>query len=190
MTMISTRLQCVRSLARSFRPQIRSQLRTPMRFNTPQTRFIRPASTLVAYPDPNYIQAEKDDGLDVEVLPVDMMKLTITDSASEQLKRISDKEGNRCIALRVAIESGGCHGYQYKLDLVDSHLESAQEDDYRFSVTDDNDGPSVLVDAVSFQLLRGSTLDFSTELIGSSFRVLNNPQAQGAGCGCGVSVSL
>lgn len=90
----------------------------------------------------------------------------------------------------MAIESGGCHGYQYKLDLVDSFDENIEKDDYRFSVTDKDNGPSVLVDAVSFQLLRGSTLDFSTELIGSSFKILNNPQAQGSGCGCGVSVSL
>ena len=45
----------------------------------------------------------------------------------------------------------------------------------------------VVVDAVSLQLLRGSTVDFATELIGSSFRVVDNPQAVGSGCGCGVS---
>ena len=45
----------------------------------------------------------------------------------------------------------------------------------------------VIVDAVSLTLLRGSTIDFATELIGSSFRVVNNPQAVGSGCGCGVS---
>jgi len=45
----------------------------------------------------------------------------------------------------------------------------------------------ILVDAVSLTLLRGSTIDFATELIGSSFRVVDNPQAAGAGCGCGVS---
>ena len=45
----------------------------------------------------------------------------------------------------------------------------------------------VIVDAVSLTLLRGSTVDFATELIGSSLRVVNNPQAVGSGCGCGVS---
>lgn len=45
----------------------------------------------------------------------------------------------------------------------------------------------LIVDAVSLQLLRGSTIDFATELIGSSFRVVDNPQAVGSGCGCGVS---
>lgn len=49
---------------------------------------------------------------------------------------------------------------------------------------------NVLVDAVSFSLLNGSTIDFATELIGSSFRVLDNPHAKGSGCGCGVSWEL
>ena len=45
---------------------------------------------------------------------------------------------------------------------------------------------NVLIDPVSLALLNGATLDFATELIGSSFRVIDNPQADG-GCGCGVS---
>jgi len=38
--------------------------------------------------------------------------------------------------------------------------------------------------------VKGSTVDYATELIGSSFRVVNNPQSKDAGCGCGVSESL
>jgi|ERR1700722_8177507 len=49
---------------------------------------------------------------------------------------------------------------------------------------------NVLVDAVSMTLINGSTIDFATELIGSSFRVLSNPQSKGSGCGCGVSWEL
>ena len=44
----------------------------------------------------------------------------------------------------------------------------------------------VIVDEMSLTLLRGATVDFATELIGSSFRIVDNPQ-QKAGCGCGVS---
>jgi Fe-S cluster assembly iron-binding protein IscA len=47
-----------------------------------------------------------------------------------------------------------------------------------------------LVDAVSFSLLNGSTIDFAVELIGSTFRIAHNPQAKGSGCGCGVSWEL
>lgn len=46
----------------------------------------------------------------------------------------------------------------------------------------------VVIDLVSLNLLKGSTLHFATELIGSSFRVIDNPQAKdGGSCGCGVS---
>lgn len=45
----------------------------------------------------------------------------------------------------------------------------------------------VVVDPFSLAMLKGATLDFTTELIGSAFRVRENPQAKGAGCGCGVS---
>lgn len=49
---------------------------------------------------------------------------------------------------------------------------------------------ALVVDAVSLPLLNGSLVDFATELIGSSFRVVDNPNATGKGCGCGVSWEL
>lgn len=49
---------------------------------------------------------------------------------------------------------------------------------------------NILIDAVSLSLVNGSVVDFATELIGSSFRILDNPQAKGSGCGCGVSWEL
>lgn len=48
----------------------------------------------------------------------------------------------------------------------------------------------ILIDALSLSLVKGSTLDYATELIGSSFRLVDNPQAGGKGCGCGVSWEL
>ena len=49
---------------------------------------------------------------------------------------------------------------------------------------------NIVVDAVSMSLLKGSTIDFVTEMIGSTFRVVENPQSEGSGCGCGVSWEL
>jgi len=49
---------------------------------------------------------------------------------------------------------------------------------------------NLIIDAVSLSLLNGSTIDYATELIGSSFRIVDNPQAKGTGCGCGVSWEL
>ena len=49
---------------------------------------------------------------------------------------------------------------------------------------------NILVDAVSLSLVNGSTIDYATELIGSTFRIEDNPQSKGNGCGCGVSWEL
>lgn len=48
-------------------------------------------------------------------------------------------------------------------------------------------GVKIVVDSISLALVRGSTIDYVTELIGSQFAIKDNPQAKGAGCGCGVS---
>ncbi|KAF8995486.1 hypothetical protein BDQ17DRAFT_1365683 [Cyathus striatus] len=123
--------------------------------------------------------------LDVDLLPQDQVKLVITDRAANQLSAIATRENNPATGLRIAVESGGCHGYQYKMELA---AEPAP-DDYLFSHPTLKPS-NIFVDAVSLSLLNGSTIDFATELIGSSFRVVDNPQAKGSGCGCGVSWEL
>ncbi|KAK2467862.1 hypothetical protein APHAL10511_000157 [Amanita phalloides] len=140
------------------------------------------ATLVLKTPSPDYIAQEE---LDVDLPPRENVKLIITDRAAEQLRSISTRIHNPDAALRVSVESGGCHGYQYKMELAKSRL----LDDYHF--THPVIKPSnILVDAISFQLLNGSTVDYATELIGSSFRVSDNPQAKGSGCGCGVSWEL
>ncbi|KAJ7502865.1 hypothetical protein B0H11DRAFT_1986721 [Mycena galericulata] len=139
-------------------------------------------TVLLFSPSPEYIEQEE---IDVELLPPQDAQIVITDRAAEQLRSISTREADPNAALRIAVESGGCHGYQYKMELAKSRA----LDDYHFShptVKPSN----ILVDAVSLPLLNGSTIDFATELIGSSFRVLENPHAKGSGCGCGVSWEL
>ncbi|EIM81985.1 uncharacterized protein STEHIDRAFT_65793 [Stereum hirsutum FP-91666 SS1] len=100
----------------------------------------------------------------------------------QQLQRISIRENNPDAGLRIAVESGGCHGYQYKMELTTRK----EPEDYHFSHPTIQPS-NIIIDAVSLALLKGSTIDFATELIGSSFRVMENPQAKGSGCGCGVS---
>lgn len=82
--------------------------------------------------------------------------------------------------LRVAVEGGGCSGFQYQFELVDA----AQDDDLRI----ERDGVAALVDVVSLALLKGSEIDFVDELAGAEFRV-RNPNAKSS-CGCGVSFSI
>ncbi|PFH52080.1 hypothetical protein AMATHDRAFT_94852, partial [Amanita thiersii Skay4041] len=137
---------------------------------------------LVQTPSPQYIAQEE---IDVQLPPPEDVKLIITDRAAEQLRSISTRMNSPETALRVSVESGGCHGYQYKMELAKKYL----LDDYHF--THPIIKPSnILVDAISFNLINGSTIDYATELIGSSFRVADNPQAAGSGCGCGVSWEL
>ncbi|KAG6920049.1 hypothetical protein DXG01_010117 [Tephrocybe rancida] len=137
---------------------------------------------LLSTPSPEYLEQEE---IDVDLPPPEDVNLVITDRAAEQLRSISARENDPNAALRIAVESGGCHGYQYKMELATG----TSLDDYHF--THPTLQPSnVLVDAVSLSLLNGSTIDFATELIGSSFRVADNPKSKGSGCGCGVSWEL
>ena len=105
--------------------------------------------------------------------------VTLSRSAAARLKAISAEEG-RPLMLRVAVEGGGCSGFQYKFDLVDA----AQEDDVKV----ERDGAAAVVDVVSMALLKGSEIDFADELAGAEFKV-RNPNAKSS-CGCGVSFSV
>ncbi|KAF9467377.1 hypothetical protein BDZ94DRAFT_1249204 [Collybia nuda] len=103
----------------------------------------------------------------------------------QQLRAIATRRNDPEAALRVSIDSGGCHGYQYKLELATNHA----LDDFHFAHPTLQPS-NVYVDAISFSMLNGSTIDFATELIGSSFRVTDNPKSKGSGCGCGTSWEL
>ena len=105
--------------------------------------------------------------------------VTLSPSAARRIRSIGDAEG-RPVMLRVAVEGGGCSGFQYQFDLVDE----AQPDDLRIEL----DGAAALVDEVSLALLRGSEIDFVDELAGAEFRI-RNPNAKSS-CGCGVSFSI
>ncbi|MDP1873411.1 iron-sulfur cluster insertion protein ErpA [Phenylobacterium sp.] len=108
-----------------------------------------------------------------------ILDLTLSASAAERLKAISQAQG-KPIMLRVAVEGGGCSGFQYQLDLVDS----AEPDDLRI----ERDGAAALVDEMSLIMLKGSEIDFVDELVGAEFKI-RNPNAKSS-CGCGVSFSI
>ncbi|KAG1769019.1 hypothetical protein EDD22DRAFT_949205 [Suillus occidentalis] len=141
------------------------------------THVPKSTASIFSAPTPDELKAQE---LDSDIIPEDV-KLELTNRAAEQLKSIATRENSPSVGLRIAVESGGCHGYQYTMDLA---LERNAED-YHFThptITPSN----IYIDAVSLGLLNGSTIDFATELIGSSFRIAENPQAKG-GCGCGIS---
>ena len=103
--------------------------------------------------------------------------------------------------LRVTVTSGGCHGFQYLMSLEPSSKIDAEEDTVFIAASEDNhgDGDSdgdggagkaeVVMDAASLELLKGSTVDFTTELIGSQFKIVGNPRAKSS-CGCGTSFDI
>jgi iron-sulfur cluster assembly accessory protein len=105
--------------------------------------------------------------------------VTLSPAAARRLKAIAREEG-RPVMLRVAVEGGGCSGFQYKFDLV----EAAEADDLKV----ERDGAAAVVDVVSLALLNGSVIDFSDELAAAEFQV-KNPNAKSS-CGCGVSFSI
>ena len=105
--------------------------------------------------------------------------ITLSPNAAKRISQISQTEG-RTVMLRVAVEGGGCSGFQYLFDLVDA----GQPDDLRIEL----DGAAALVYDVSVPFLAGSEIDFVDELAGAEFRV-RNPNAKSS-CGCGVSFSV
>ena len=105
--------------------------------------------------------------------------LTLSPAAAQRIQAIGAREG-RSVMLRVAVEGGGCSGFQYRLDLV----ETAEADDTRI----ENAGQAALVDEMSMVMLKGSEIDFIDELAGAEFKV-RNPNARSS-CGCGVSFSI
>jgi len=105
--------------------------------------------------------------------------LTLSPSAAQRIHAIGKAEG-KSLMLRVAVEGGGCSGFQYQFDLV----ENAEPDDIRI----ERDGAAAVVDEMSLILLKGSEIDFIDELAGAEFRV-HNPNAKSS-CGCGVSFSI
>ena len=106
-------------------------------------------------------------------------ELTLSPSAAQRIHAIGKAEG-KALMLRVAVDGGGCSGFQYRFDLV----EAAEPDDLRV----ERDGAAAVVDEMSLVLLKGSEIDFVDELAGAEFKV-RNPNAK-TSCGCGVSFSI
>ncbi|TLD08164.1 hypothetical protein E2P81_ATG10475 [Venturia nashicola] len=118
------------------------------------------------------------------------MIINITPRASHRLKAIAEKDANPNLALRVAVESGGCHGFQYLMSLIDIKDVDPEEDSV-FENEEEGEGyrPKVVMDEPSLELLKGSNVDYTMELIGSQFKVTGIPGAQSS-CGCGTSFDI
>ncbi|TCP42220.1 iron-sulfur cluster assembly accessory protein [Rhodovulum marinum] len=101
----------------------------------------------------------------------------VTDRAFARLAEIGAAAQGK--ALRIAVEGGGCSGFQYEITLD----EPAADD-----LVLEGEGERVVVDSVSLPFLSNATIDFTEELIGARF-VIENPNATSS-CGCGTSFSM
>ena len=77
---------------------------------------------------------------------------------------------------RIAVKGGGCSGFKYDFSF-DNKFE---ENDLRHE--------NIVIDKSSLEMIKGSVVDFSEELIGQSFKI-SNPKTKSS-CGCGISFSL
>lgn len=103
----------------------------------------------------------------------------LTPAAATRVAAIAARQGKPAM-LRLAVEGGGCSGFQYRFALA----EGRDADDH----TSETDGVTLLVDPVSLDLVAGAEVDFVESLGGAAFRV-TNPNAA-AGCGCGSSFGI
>jgi len=116
------------------------------------------------------------------------MSIVLTPRASSRLQAIQaavDSEGDSKspLALRITVACGGCHGFQYTISLSDK-IDPAEDSLF----TDEDTGARIVLDEPSLELLKGSTVDYTQELIGSQF-VVKNPLATSS-CGCGTSFDI
>lgn len=100
---------------------------------------------------------------------------------------ISTGDNNPNLCLRVAVESGGCHGFQYLMSLTD--VEKIDKEEDTVFESEDGKGAKVVMDEPSLELLKGSKIDYTMELIGSQFKVTGIPGATSS-CGCGSSFDI
>ena len=102
-------------------------------------------------------------------------EIKFTDKALKQINNLLSKK-EKGSYFRIAIKGGGCSGFQYDFS-IDNKKNDNDLSDHR-----------ILIDATSANLLKGSVVDYSEELIGNSFKI-TNPQNKSS-CGCGMSFSL
>ena len=102
-------------------------------------------------------------------------EIKFTDKALKQIENLLSKKDEGSF-FRIAIKGGGCSGFQYEFTFD------------KYKEKDDLNYDNILIDKTSADLLKGSEIDYVSELIGDQFKI-TNPQTKSS-CGCGVSFSL
>ena len=102
-------------------------------------------------------------------------EINFSKKAVERINQLIAKKPSGTF-FRIAVKGGGCSGFKYDFSFDDK--------------IEDNDlkHENIVVDKSSLNLLKGSEVDFSEELIGNSFKI-TNPKTKSS-CGCGISFSF
>jgi iron-sulfur cluster assembly accessory protein len=103
--------------------------------------------------------------------------VVLTDPAAEKVKHLLDQEGREDLALRIAVQPGGCSGLRYQLFFDERTLDGDTLTDFG--------GVKVVVDRMSVPYLGGATIDFVDTIEKQGFTI-DNPNATGS-CACGDS---
>lgn len=103
--------------------------------------------------------------------------VVLTDEASSKVKSLLDHEGRDDLALRIAVQPGGCSGLRYQLFFDERSLDG--------DIVEDFGGVNVVVDRMSAPYLTGATIDFVDTIERQGFTI-DNPNASGS-CACGDS---
>jgi iron-sulfur cluster assembly accessory protein len=103
--------------------------------------------------------------------------ILLSDAAAAKVKALLDQEGREDLALRVAVQPGGCSGLRYQLFFDERSLDG--------DVVSDFGGVEVVVDRMSSPYLAGATIDFADRIDAQGFTI-DNPNAQNS-CACGDS---
>ena len=103
--------------------------------------------------------------------------IALTDAAAAKVKGLLEQEGREDLALRVAVQPGGCSGLRYQLFFDERSLDG--------DVVKDFGGVGVIVDRMSSPYLGGATIDFVDTIEKQGFTI-DNPMATGS-CACGDS---
>ena len=101
----------------------------------------------------------------------------MTEAASAKAKALFDQEGRDDLALRIAVQPGGCAGLKYQLFFDDRTLDG--------DLTVDFTGVNLVVDRMSAPYVEGASIDFLDTIEQQGFSI-DNPNATGS-CACGDS---
>jgi iron-sulfur cluster assembly accessory protein len=102
-------------------------------------------------------------------------EIKFTDKAIKQVNQLvlTKKPGTY---FRISVLGGGCSGFKYDF----SFDKNVDQEDIKIN--------NIVIDKVSLEILKGSEIDFVSELMGTSFKI-SNPKTKSS-CGCGVSFSI